>query len=145
MMRQRLSPAMQDRDAADLCAEPARIGSKRRHRLSGGFKQDAIDDGLVLKGDRDNRRRQREDDVEIGSRQQVSFSRGEPRGSGCPLAFRTMPIPAGIIGDPRHAAVVAGLDAERLGSARNDRTYHAPLDPTEMTGMQTAIGVAMPA
>jgi hypothetical protein len=58
-----------------------------------------------------------------------------------------MPIPAGIIGDPRHAAVVAGLDvaAERLGSARNDRTHHAPLDPTEMTGMQTAIGVAMPA
>jgi hypothetical protein len=31
------------------------------------------------------------------------------------------------------------------GSARNDRTHHAPLDPTEMIGMQTAMGVAMPA
>ena len=146
-MRQRLSPGMQDRDAADLGAEPARIGSKRRHRLSGGLEQDGIDDGLVLKGDRGDRRRQREDDVEIGNRQQVGFSRGEPRGSGWPLTLRTMPIPAGIIGDPRHAAVVASLDvaAERLGSARNDRAHHAPLDPTEMTGMQTAIGLAMPA
>ena len=58
-----------------------------------------------------------------------------------------MPIPAGIISDACHAAVVASLHvaAERLGAARNDRTHHAPLDPTEMTGMQTAIGVAMPA
>jgi len=54
-------------------------------------------------------------------------------------------ITAGIIGDACHAAVVAGLDvaAERLGSARNDRAHHTSLDATEMTGMQTAIGVAM--
>src|SRR6202022_3189468 len=91
--------------------------------------------------------RKRKDDVEIGNRQQVGFSRGKPRGSGSPLTLRTMPIPAGIIGDPRHAAVIAGLDvpAERLGSARNDRAHHPPLDPTEMTGMVTTIGVAMPA
>ena len=146
-MRQRLSPGMQDRDAADLCAEPARIGSKRRHRLSGGLKQDGIDDGLVLESDRCDRCRKRKDDVEIGNRQQVGFSRGKPRGSGSSLTLRTMPIPAGIISDACHAAVVASLHvtAERLGSARNDRTHHAPLDPTEMTGMQTAIGVAMPA
>ena len=67
-------------------------------------------------------------------------------------AARQLPITnrahkAGIISDACHAAVIASLHvtAERLGSARNDRTHHAPLDPTEMTGMQTAIGVAMPA
>jgi hypothetical protein len=96
----------------------------------------------LLKGDRGDRRRQREDDVEIGNRQQVGLSRGEPRGSGCPLTLRTMTIPAGIIGDPRHAAVVAGLDvaAERLGSARNNRAHHPPLDAT---GVVTTIRVAM--
>lgn len=85
--------------------------------------------------------------MEIGNWQQVGFSCGEPRDSGSPLTLRTMPIPAGIISDPCHAAVVAGLHvtAERLGSARDDRTHHAPLDPTEMAGTQTAIGVAMPA
>jgi len=50
--------------------------------------------------------------------QQVGFSRGEPRGSGCPLTLRTMPISAGIISGRRHAAGVAGIDlvVERLGS-----------------------------
>ena len=146
-MRQRLSPGMQDGDAADLGAEPARIGGERRHCLGGGLEQDGIDDGLVLESDRGDRCRKRKDDVEIGNRQQVGFSRGEPRGSGCPLTLRTVPIAAGIIGDACHAAVVASLHvaAERLGPARNDRAHHAPLDPTEMTGMYTAIGVAMPA
>src|SRR6185437_15233361 len=63
------------------------------------------------------------------------------------MAFRTMPIPAGIISDACHAAVVASLyvTTERLGPAGDDRTHHAPLDPTEMAGAQTAIGLAMPA
>ena len=147
MVRQRLSPGVEDGDDADLGAEPAWIGGERRHRLGGGLEQDGIDDGLVLEGDRGDRRRQCEDDVEIGNRQQVGFSRGEPRGSGWPLTLRTVPIAAGIIGDACRAAVVASLHvaAERLGPARHDRAHHAPLDPTEMTGMYTAIGVAMPA
>lgn len=147
MMRQRLPPGMQDGDDADFGAEPARIGGERRHRLGGGLEQDGIDDGLVLESDRGDRRRQGEDDVEIGNLQQIGFSRGEPLGSGFPLTLRTMPIAAGIIGDPRLAAVVAGFDvaAERLGSARNNGAHHAPLDPAEMACMQTAIGVAMPA
>ena len=83
MMRQRLSPGVEDGDAADRGAEPAWIGGERRHRLGGGLEQDGIDDGLVLKGDRGDRSRKCEDDVEIGNRQQVGFARGEPRGSGC--------------------------------------------------------------
>jgi hypothetical protein len=69
-----------------------------------------------------------------------------------PMPARQLPIngfahKTGIIGDPRHAAVVASLHvaAERLGPARHDRAHHAPLDATEMTGTVTTIGVAMPA
>jgi hypothetical protein len=126
MMRQRLPPCVQHGDDANLGAEPARIGGERRHRLSRSLEQDGIDDGLVLESDRCDRCRKRKDDVEIGNRQQVGFSRGKPRGSGSPLTLRTMPIPAGIISDACHAAVVASLHvtAERLGSARNDRTHH---------------------
>src|SRR6202171_6192373 len=97
MMHQRLSPGMQDGKYADLGAEPARIGRERRHRLGGGLEQDRIDDGLVLEGDRGDRRRQRKDDVEIGNRQQVGFSRGEPRGSGFPLTLRTVTVSGGSI------------------------------------------------
>ena len=131
MVRQRLPPGVEDGDDADPGAEPAWIGGERRHRLGGGFEQDRINDGLVLKGDRGDRSRQCENDVEIGNRQQVGFSRGEPRGSGWPLTLRTVPVAARIIGDARHAAVVASLHvaAERLGPARHDRAHHAPLDP----------------
>ena len=37
------------------------------------------------------------------------------------------------------------MSAERRRPARNDGAHHAPLDTTQMTGMGTAIGVAMPA
>ena len=90
-------------------------------RLGGGLEQDGVDDGLVLEGDRGDRRRQREDDVEIGNRQQLGLPRGEPRGAGSPLALRAVPVAAGVIGDAGRAAVVAGLDvaAERRGPARS--------------------------
>jgi len=95
MMRQRLPPCVQHGDDANLGAEPARIGGERRHRLSRSLEQDGIDDGLVLKGDRGDPSWQREDDMEIGNRKQVRFSRGEPLGSGLSLTLRAMPIPAG--------------------------------------------------
>jgi hypothetical protein len=46
-MRQRLPPGVQDGDAANLGAEPTRIGGERNHCLGGGFEQDRINDGLV--------------------------------------------------------------------------------------------------
>jgi hypothetical protein len=57
-----------------------------------------------------------------------------------------MAIAAGIIGDPRHAAVVARLDvtAERGGAARCDRAHHAALHAAQMSGVGQTIGVAMP-
>jgi hypothetical protein len=48
---------MQDGKHADLGTQPARSGGERRHRLGGGFEQDRINDGLVLKGDRGDRSR----------------------------------------------------------------------------------------
>ena len=53
--------------------------------------------------------------MEIGNRQKFGLAGGEPLRPRCALTLRTMAITAGIIGDPRHAAVVARLDvtAER--------------------------------
>jgi len=42
----------------------------REHRLRRGLEQQIVDHGLVLVGDVANRRRQREDDVEVGNREQ---------------------------------------------------------------------------
>ncbi len=48
MMRQCLAPGMENRNDADLGAQPMRIGGERRHGLGGGFEQDRVDRGLVL-------------------------------------------------------------------------------------------------
>ena len=52
---------------------------------------------------------------------------------------------AGIVGDARHAAIVARLDvtAERGCAARLDRAHHAPFDAAQMSGVGRTIGVAM--
>jgi hypothetical protein len=57
-----------------------------------------------------------------------------------------MTVAAGIIGDARHAAVVARLDVttERGCATRNDRAHHAPFDAAQMSGVGQTIGVAMP-
>ena len=137
MMRQRLPPGVQDGEDADLRAEPARIGGERRHRLGGGLEQDRIDDGLVLEGDGGDRRGQGEHDVEIGNRQQFGLAGGEPLRPRRALTLRAMAIAAGVVGDARRAAIVAGLDvtAERRRAARRDRAHHAPLDAAQMSGV----------
>ncbi len=147
MVGERLAPSVQDSDAADPGAKSAWIGGERRHRLCRGPEQDRVGDGLVLEGDRGDWRGQREDDVEIGDRQKFALTFGEPLGSRRPLTLRTAPVAAGVIGDPRRAAVVAGLDmsAERRRPARNYGAHDTPLDTTQMTGMLTAIGIAMAA
>ena len=64
----------------------------RAGHLGRGAEQDGIDGGLVLEGDLASRRRQGEDDMEIGHRQQLGLAVGEPLlGSGS-LAFWAMPI-----------------------------------------------------
>ena len=145
MMCQRLPPSMQDREAADLCPEPSRIGGQRGHGLNGGFEQDRIDGGLVLEGDGGDRRRQGEHDVEIGDRQQFALSILQPLCSRRALTLRTMPIAARVVGDARRAAIVASLDmtAERRRSARRDRAHDAPLGPPHMPGVIAKIGLAM--
>src|SRR3974377_2307021 len=63
---------------ADLGAEMARIGGDCGECLSGSVKQERVDDGLILEGDRTCRRRQGEDDVEIRHRQQLGLPLSEP-------------------------------------------------------------------
>jgi hypothetical protein len=68
VMGQGLPPGMENREAADPRAQPARIGGERRHGVGGCLEQDRVDDGLVLEGDLGDRRRHGEDDVEVGHR-----------------------------------------------------------------------------
>ena len=93
---------MEDGDDADLGAEMLGIGGDRAQRLGGGAEQDAVDDGLVLEGDLGDRRRHGEDDVEVGHRQQIGLARRASHSRARqPLALRTVPVAAGVVGDAR--------------------------------------------
>ena len=146
-MGQRLTPGVQDREAADLAPEPSGIGGQRGHGLDGALEQDRIDGSLVLEGDGGDRRGQREHDMEIGNRQQFGLSVRQPLRPRRALTLRAMPIAARVVGDARRAAIVAGFDvtAERRRSARHDRAHDAPLGPPDMSGVVAKIGLAMAA
>ena len=57
-------------------------------------------------GDVADRRRQREDDVEIGHREQLGLARGHPGASFRALALGTVPIAAAIVDDHCMGAVL---------------------------------------
>ena len=147
MVVQVLAPAVQHRDQADLGAQMFGIGGDRAQRLGRGPEQDRVDHRLVLEGDRRDRRRQREDDMEIGNRQEFVLPRGKPFPAGLPLALRAMPVATGIVGDADRAAGPASLDmATKLsGAAQFDCAHRAALDASEMADVGLPIGLAMAA
>jgi hypothetical protein len=81
---------------ADTSAEVLGIRRDGEQRLSGGLKQDIVDHRLVLIGNVGDRRRESEDQVEVGYGQELGRTLGEPLPSGGALALRVLshPTPA---------------------------------------------------
>src|SRR5215217_9190909 len=93
------------------------FSSRRRHtRYWRDWSSDVcssdlgVDRSLVLERDRGDGRGQREDDMEIGRRQELDLPGGEPFGSCLPLALRAMPVATRVVGDAGLAAILAPLD-----------------------------------
>ena len=114
-------------------------------RLGGGPEQEVVDRSLVLERDRADRSRQGEDDVIIGNRQKLRLAVFEPLPRRRRLTLGAMPVAAGIVGDAFVRAVLAALDvsAERGGATGLDRADDAPFDPSQMTGVRSAVGFAV--
>jgi hypothetical protein len=138
---------MKDCNKTDLGAEMLRVGRDHTQRLGRGLEQDGVDRSLVLERDRGDGRGQREDDMEIGRRQELDLPGGEPFGSCLPLALRAMPVATRVVGDAGLAAILAPLDmtAQRRGPAQRDGAHHAALDASEMAIVGPTIGSAVAA
>src|SRR5271163_4696284 len=94
MMLQGLSPRVQDGGDAELGAEMPWIGGDGDERLGCRAHQDGIDPSLVLESDLGRRRRQGEDDVEVGHGQKLGLPCGEPLRPRQPLALRAVAVAA---------------------------------------------------
>ena len=116
---------------ADLGAEPLGIGGDLQRRLGGRLHQQIVDDALVLIRHVAQLAWQRVDDVEVGRRQQLGLTLGEPFACRRALALRAMPIAAAIEADGRMAALAVlaarNVAAERRRAAALDCTHHLQL------------------
>ena len=92
---QRRAPGVQHGGEADARAQMLRVGGDGGQRLGGGPEQEVVDGGLVLERDGADRRRQGEDDVVVGNRQQLGLAVFEPLPRRRALALRAMPVAAG--------------------------------------------------
>ena len=97
---------------------------------------------LVVIGDTGDRRRQGEDDMEIGDRQQLGLARRQPVLGGRPLALGAVAVATRIIGHMDVAAVLAGRDvaAQRRRAAPLDGRHHLELAEAEVAGIGVAPG-----
>ncbi len=75
----------------------ARISGDVAQRLRRSAEQDGIDNALVLERDLRDLRRQGEDHVVVGHRQQLSLARLQPLRARQALALRTVPVAAGNV------------------------------------------------
>jgi hypothetical protein len=94
MKLQALIPAMEHAEETDLGTEMAWITSDFKQRLSAGMEQQALDQPLVLQGERSQFARQCEDGVDVAGGQQFPFARLEPAPARVALASWAMPVSA---------------------------------------------------
>ena len=114
---------------APRCRRVAAILSVRPSRRP---EQQIVDHRLVGVGDVGDRRWQRVHDMEVRNREQLGLALGQPLACRCPLALRTMPVPAAVVADdgvPARASVLAArnMAAEPRCSAAFDRRHHLHL------------------
>lgn len=134
----RILPETDDAAAVEASMiENLGIGCDDQHRVCGGAEQQVIDHRLVPPGDVGDLGRHREHNVEVADRQQIGLTRGQPDPRGSALALGTMPVAAGVVGDPPVPAVVAGLDvtSQRSGAAILDRRHGLELAEAQMPGV----------
>lgn len=122
MMCERRAPGVQHERGTDLGAEVSGIGGDGAQRVSGEVEQQPVDDPLVVPGDRADGGRQREDEVIILERQQISLARFEPAASGSALALGAMAVAARVVGDlgARTAGTAQHMSAQRRAAALFD-------------------------
>ena len=121
MVGQRRAPGVQYGGQADARAQMLRVGGDRGQRLRGGPEQEVVDGGLVLERDGADRRRQGEDDVVIGNRQEFGLAVFQPFPRRGRLALRAVAIAAGNGKRPLPAL---------WGAIRNGELTMAPSEPS---------------
>ena len=146
-MKKILAPGVEHGEEADLRAEVLRIGGDDAQGIRRRSEQNSVHQFLVLIGDGGQLFGHGEHHMEVLSIEDLRPPVVQPSRTGQRLAFRAMPISAGVIRDALAAAMVTLLDmaAERGGPTEFDRRHDAALDGGQRGVMLLTISVAVAA
>ena len=113
-----LAPAVEYGAEAELGAEMPGVGGEGLEALGGSGEEEIEDESFVAQRDGIERLGEREDDMEVGDGEEALAPLVEPLGFLEALAFGTVAVPAGIVGDTDVATASAGvLVATECGGA----------------------------
>ena len=123
MADQGLAPRVEDAQHADLRAEMSRVGRDLAERRRARLEEPGVQARAIPIGQRQQRMREREDDVHVRHVEQLALARVEPALPRLRLALRAVPIPTRVIGDGLMPAGVTPIEmpAERGGATARDR------------------------
>ena len=124
-----LPPRVEDAEDAYFCTEVARVGSDLTQRGRTRLEEPGVERCGVAIAERQQRMRQREDDMHGRHVEKLALPGREPPRTCLRLTLRTVPIATRVIGDcpmPAGAALI-DMAAERGGSILGQRAEDGPL------------------
>ena len=110
MADQRLPPRVKNTEHPDLGAQMSGIGRDLAEGRRARLEQPGVQADTIPIAERQERMRQREDDVHIRDVEQVTLAGVEPALSRLRLALRAVPIAARVIGDGLVSAGVTPIE-----------------------------------
>ena len=139
-----LSPGVQDAQHADLRTEVPRVRRDLAERRGARLEEPRVQARTIPIGQRQERMRQREDDVHIGHIEQLTLACVEPALPSLRLALRAVSVPTRVIGDGLMPAGVTPIEVapERGRATARDGAEHRSLLHAE-PGMLLDEGVAL--
>ena len=137
VLRQILPPGVQDGRAAEVAAEMAGIAAEGGEGVGGGVEEEGVEEPGVALREGVEGMRQGEDEMEVLDGQQLRAAGVEPALFGEGLAFGTVTVAAGVVGDALGPAGVTGLAmaAEGGGAAGLDGAHGAALGAGQPMGL----------
>jgi hypothetical protein len=130
MADQGLAPGVENAQDADLRAEMPRVGGDFAERGRARLQEPGVQPRTIAIGQRQQRMRQREDDVHIRHVEQVTLAGVEPALPCLRLALRAVAVPTRIVGDGLMPAGVTPIEMASEGgraTARDRAEYRALL------------------
>ena len=147
MMHQVLTPRVEHHQTTDLCSQMLRIGGNLQQSLGCRTKQDAVDHTFVLKCQRSQFVRQREDHVEVRYGKQFALPLLQPDSTSHRLALGTVSVAAGVVLNPLVTTVAALLDmsTQLCCPATDHRAQHLTLlagERVPVLGAEAVLSIA---